>query len=309
MLPPQIDQSLKQFQKENAVRTRGSLSAAVTLTRIFKSKQFPLSSDEFITENSGQVKGLGGSIVKSILSEYGITKTLAHEGGRTSRGTLGLMDKYIAFLNPLQPTVDILNDIEKWWIDRIEEYFSAKPYKLNLDNSKSLKQAIAHLVDLAERRQRENPGIKYVGALYQHLVAAKLQIALKDINIDVFGSSVSDEQNNRQADFSVNDSAIHVTTSPTEALIGKCRNNIHAGFKPLIITNKDGAVTAEVLSDTAGIKDQVEIILIDQFLITNMHEWACFDSSRRRQTMESLIAKYNVIIDKAEGDPSMRIEM
>lgn len=219
------------------------------------------------------------------------------------------MEKYVTLINEISPSDSEIIEIEKWWIERVLEFFSAKPYKINIDNGRSLKQAIVHLIELAEKRQRDNPGTMYVGALYQHLVGAKLRIALKDVPIEVFGYSVSDEQSSRKADFAVGDSAIHVTTSPTEALIDKCKKNIEEGFKPIVITNATGAVTAESLSNNIGIKEQIEIIHIDQFLITNIHEWTFFDSSNRRTSFENLVEKYNDIIEEWEGDPSMRIEI
>ena len=37
--------------------------------------------------------------MKKILKEHGITQQLSSEGGRTSRGSMGLMIKYVDFLN------------------------------------------------------------------------------------------------------------------------------------------------------------------------------------------------------------------
>jgi hypothetical protein len=52
-----------------------------------------------LTKNKGQVAGLGGDNLKKILKEHGITQILAAEGGRTSRGNMGLMMEYVKFLN------------------------------------------------------------------------------------------------------------------------------------------------------------------------------------------------------------------
>ena len=54
-----------------------------------------------VTDKEGQVKGLGASVIRKILKEYGITRTLAEEAGRTSRGSMGLMTRYVALLNSL----------------------------------------------------------------------------------------------------------------------------------------------------------------------------------------------------------------
>jgi hypothetical protein len=64
---------LKAFQEEHNAVTKGPLALLVQLTRIIKSKLFPLNSDDFLTENKGQVAGLGGGNLKKILKEHGTT--------------------------------------------------------------------------------------------------------------------------------------------------------------------------------------------------------------------------------------------
>jgi len=54
--------------------------------------------------------------------------------------------------------------------------------------------------------------------MLQHLVGAKLNLLLDD-PIKHHGASVADDVSGREGDFVVEDVAIHVTTSPTEALI------------------------------------------------------------------------------------------
>ena len=65
-------------------------------------KGLPSISGELLTEGGGQVFGLGKSAVQSILQRHGITRVLASEGGRTSRGSIGNMREYVALLNQLQ---------------------------------------------------------------------------------------------------------------------------------------------------------------------------------------------------------------
>ena len=90
---------LSAFQTENNIFTKGPLSLVIQFTRMVKNKKFPLNSDDFQTKGKGQVAGLGGGNLKKILKEHGITQQLSSEGGRTSRGSMGLMIKYVDFLN------------------------------------------------------------------------------------------------------------------------------------------------------------------------------------------------------------------
>ena len=85
------EERLKAFQEENNIYTKGPLSLVVQFTRLVQNKDFPLNPDDFQTSSKGQVAGLGGGNLKKILKEHGITQQLSAEGGRTSRGSMGLM--------------------------------------------------------------------------------------------------------------------------------------------------------------------------------------------------------------------------
>ena len=115
---------LKAFQEENNIYTKGPLSLVVQFTRMVSSKEFPLDPNDYQTSSKGQVAGLGGANLKKILREHGITQLLSSEGGRTSRGSMGLMIKYVDFLNGWnsEETVDF-SVVEKYWADQVIEYF------------------------------------------------------------------------------------------------------------------------------------------------------------------------------------------
>ena len=53
---------LKSFKDEHNAVTKGPLALLVQLTRIVRAKSFPLDAEDFLTENKGQVAGLGGAI-------------------------------------------------------------------------------------------------------------------------------------------------------------------------------------------------------------------------------------------------------
>lgn len=112
---------LKTFQAENNVYTKGPLSLVIQFTRLVRERTFPLNPDDFQTSGKGQVAGLGGANLKKILKEYGITQQLSAEGGRTSRGSMGLMIKYVDFLNAWneEKAVDF-TEIEDFWRSKFE---------------------------------------------------------------------------------------------------------------------------------------------------------------------------------------------
>lgn len=122
------EERLKAFQAENNIFTKGPLSLVVQFTRLVQGKEFPLNPDDFQTSSKGQVAGLGGGNLKKILKEHGITQQLSAEGGRTSRGSMGLMIKYVDFLNSWN------TEARGWKVLRIWECELKKSNSENLSN-------------------------------------------------------------------------------------------------------------------------------------------------------------------------------
>jgi hypothetical protein len=81
--------------------SKGALCIVTALTRQFSMTGFPLRSENHVTEERGQIKGQGKAAVQKILGERGITRVLAEEAGRTSRGGMRLMEAYLAEANTL----------------------------------------------------------------------------------------------------------------------------------------------------------------------------------------------------------------
>ncbi len=305
-----ITRKLSTFRDEMKIRGKGALAVVIHITRYAGENGLPLDADSLITEGSGQVLGLGKGAVQRILNDHGITQVLAEEGGRTSRGSIGIMRAYVAFLNDLRiKKPSDLNAIETWWIERIKEHFSAKPFRLRFDAAKSLQAIIQDLLVQAKKRQQEASGTMYQGTVLQHLVGAKLELAMPEIKIVHNGASVADAVSDRSGDFVIDDSIIHITTSPSEAVIRKCQRNLDAGAKPIILTIADGVSVAKGLAGNAGLAGRIDIMDAEQFLAANLHELSLFKSAERLTTLEKLIEVYNRIVFENETDPSLRIEL
>lgn len=301
---------LATFKENQKIQGKGALALVVHISRYARENSLPLDAVELITEGSGQVLGLGRGSVQHVLKDYGISRVLAEEGGRTNRGNIGIMRAYVAFLNDLHTKgIANLDDIENWWIERVKEHFAAKPIKLHFDASKGLQTLIQDLLAQAKKRQQESTGTMYQGALLQHLVGAKLELALPEVSISHNGFSVADAANNRLGDFVIDGSIIHVTTFPGEAVIRKCQQNLDAGTKPIIITIAEGVPVAKGLANNAGLLGRIDIMEAEQFLAANLHELSLFKASVHRSTLESLIVVYNRIVAENETDPSLQIEI
>jgi len=298
-----------QFAKERRFKGKGPLCVALVVTQHAR-KGLPIDPDSLITDGGGQVLGLGKGAVQNILNRHGITRVLAAEGGRTSRGSLNRMREYVSFLNGLAKdgAVD-LDAIEDFWIEQVHAFFAGKPFKIRLDASRSLRTIIRGILLQAEDRQKNSPGMYYAGAVLQHLVGAKLDCALGEGQFEHNSFSTSDQQSGRAGDFFIGDVAIHVTTSPSEAVIERCRDNLDDGFRPILVTLQKGLQVAEGLAENKGLGDRIDIFEIEQFVALNIYELASFGADGRKTAVTDIVKRYNEIIEEVETDRSLCIEL
>lgn len=305
-----LNQLLSDFYTKNAFNTKGKLSVALIMTRRAKEEGLPLDPNDLLTEKGGQVKGLGGGAVQKILDEHDIHRVLAREGGRTSRGSISNMEAYVAFLNSLNKKgFNDLDHIEKFWIDKVKDFFASQPLSINLDHAISIKATIQQVLNQAKERQQENPYSQYQGAVIQHLVGAKLEHLNGKGAIAHHSFSTSDSQRGRPGDFEVGEAVLHITTAPGEALIKKCEENLKKGLKPIIVTLENKVSVAQGLAENKGLVDRIDVFEIGQFLATNIYEIGKFEFKGQKEAVEKLVSIYNEIIGKVETDPSLKIKL
>jgi Domain of unknown function (DUF4928) len=304
--------ALSAFRVTARISGKGALAVVVHVTRLAVEKGLPLDESELVTEGEGQVLGLGKGAVQKVLAEHGVLQLLAEEGGRTSRGSIRTMRAYVQVLNDMFRSVNEALDlraVEVWWIEKVKEHFAAKPFKLRFDGSKTLHAIVQTLLAQAKKRQSEGTGTMFQGIMLQHLVGAKLELALPELQIRHNGASVADHPTDRAGDFSIEDSVLHVTTAPSEALFRKCQRNIDADLRPLILTLGDGVAASRTLANNAGLEGRIEILDAEQFIAANIHELTLFASAKRRATIVALVETYNRIVSTCENDPSLMIEL
>jgi len=305
-----LSSALEKFADENLVTGKGPLSTVLILTRMASKHSLPLSPDSFLTGKKGQVAGLSGGAVKSILKEHGIERVLAEEGGRTSRGSMALMQAYVQFINKLatETTIDFAS-VETWWIERVKAFFAAQPIRVKADVSASLRQIVMELLDLALERQRKSGGTMVVGAVLEHLVGAKLSLALPRAKVEHKCFSSADASMQAKGDFLIGDTAIHVTVAPSDALVRKCKQNLQEGLRPLIVTTEDGTGGVMALAENEDIAGRIDVLEVSQFMATNVYEWISFKNQERSGSLGKLIEAYNRIVDECETDPSLKISL
>jgi len=306
---PVLVRALVQYQTNNKLSGKGQIATMIFASRLVLNKGLPFDIVKGITtEGEGQVKGLSKSAVQAILKDHGITRVLAEEGGRTSRGSLGNIRHFIGFLNELhQQGLANMPHVETWWVAQAKQFFNAKPFALKFESGKSLRFVIRNLLAQAKIRQAESNGTMFVGAMLQHLVGAKLALAMPNEEIKHHGFSVADGPSSRSADFEIGQACLHVTTSPGEAVARKCEDNLNAGLHPVIITIHAMLPAADIFTANLGISELVDVLDAEQFIVGNLHELGGFQSAQRRVTVEALIDRYNAIVEETETDHSLRI--
>ena len=299
-----ITSRLAAFAELQQFRGKGPLSVALVVTKHAKDRGIPLDPDTLVTPGGGQVLGLGKTAVQTVLARHGIQRVLAAEGGRTSRGSLGNMRQYVAFLNQLGSSVN-LHDVELFWVERVKQFFAERPFRLNIDPSKGVHSVVDHLIRQARKREEEAGGVYYTGAMLQHLVGATLACSHEGVTHNSY--STADAPSGRPGDFVLGDVAIHVTTSPGEALIERCVKNLTHGYRPIVVTLKRGVIVAYELAHRRIIDERVDVLDVHQFVSARVYEIGAFTSEGRSEALCSIIARYNQIIDECETDLSMKI--
>lgn len=309
---PLLKELLEQFATENNVTDKGGLSVVLTLSRRWRSVELPVKQEDIESPKRGQVKGLGGPNVVRILKDHGIQRTLASEGGRTSRGSLQLARSYADFLrvlleNETIPPGGVPHEVEFWWIERIKEYFNREGFPIQVDPSLTISAIVREILVNAAERQRQMAGTMVRGIVLEHLVGAKLELALGGSQVVHKSVSTADGSSGASGDFEIGRSVLHVTTSPGDALIKKCRANIENGLRPFIICPSDAITFANGLVGMEKMAHRIEIFCAEDFISMNINELAVFGTTDLSNKTLEFIDKYNEIIDAVEKDASLKI--
>ncbi|GAA0234449.1 DUF4928 family protein [Saccharothrix mutabilis subsp. mutabilis] len=278
-------------------------------------EHYPLEEARFLT--SSQVRGMGGGKIKRILAEHGEHRPFTAEGGRTSRGTVGLARRLAELLNgaavaeeyrrlPVERRVDVRFHLQGWLVDCVRrDYFDQRLIEADVDFNKPTRAVIAAYLGAARLREGS-----VAGALAQHLVGAKLSLRFPGLEISNEKHTTADKQTGRRGDFEVGDTAFHVTMSPGEGLfVNRCRANLNEGFRPFVLVPADRVSAALQLADNAGLDDRVTVVGIEDFVSVNVDEMAQYSTAEIRKKLRELLERYNERVRAMEPDPSLQVQI
>jgi nitrogen regulatory protein PII len=290
-------------------RTNEEQGAVAVVLQILEKlkKDWNLDPESHLTKNRGQVSGLGDSRLSPILLRLGETRTYLKEAGRTSRGSIRVVDDLLKFAStlalPPEKTLRnaILDDFQGITFKKVKDFFSRRKIEVSFNPNESTRQLVRKILDAAKTRNKQ-------GQVAQYLVGAKLQLRYPDRKVENQSASTADDQSGRYGDFQVEDTVFHVTISPMPLLVDKCRSNLAKGLMVYVIVpeTKLSDLRQELEESGAG---QVMVTSIEAFVSQNLDEIASFSRSDLRLTLRSLFDLYNSRVQQVETDNSLLLEV
>lgn len=279
-------------------------AALVTLDRLLKN--YNLERKEHTTSSGAQVKMQTPHNVKKILARFGETRPIPTEAGRTSRGSLHAVEE---LLESLQSTKldeldkedrnTVLSEMIKHLVWISGEYHERARIAIEYNPTRNATQIISDALDSAEYK---------AGAVAQHLVGAKLQLRLSDIEVANHGYSTADIQTGRRGDFEINDTIFHVTVAPNDGHYKKCADDIRNGYRVYLLVKDDLRVGAEQIAHTNH-SEFINVQSIESFIGQNLDELSVFSKNTFKLRFRKLLKLYNERVSAVEADKSLLIEI
>ena len=273
---------------------------------------FPLTAESVKSKKEGQVKGLSGKFIKQVLEKHGETRKFTVEGGRTSRGTLGLATNFALLVSAALEPFALDNECRKAVADVLEthfvhciqqDYFNKRRLDVAIDFRKPVSGVVADILNAAKSRPDQA-----TGAVAQHLVGAKLELRFPDKEIGRDRANAADQQTDRQGDFQLGTTAFHVTMAPSVKLADRARQNLSHGFRPVVLVPEEKVSFARGLFESEIMDDRVGVQGIETFVGTNIEEMGLFEADAIKKGIVLLIRRYNERISTCERDQSLRIK-
>ncbi len=184
-----------------------------------------------------------------------------------------------------------------------------RPLKIRIKRKESLRTFLGRLIADVQKRERNVTGVRLLGPTMQHLVGAKLSIALGKAAVTHHPSTQADAQYDRTGDFELADVVIHVTSAPSEKLIAKCASNIEAGLRPVVVTLSTKTAVVEGLAQNVGLEGRIEAIDFESFIVHNVLEWSLKSRRPVRASVNELVATYNEIVARHEAAHGLRLAL
>ena len=287
---------------------RGTIAAALVVLDNL-AERYDLNITAHVTDGQGQLRGLGGSRLAEVLvREVDEHRTFLREGGRTNRGAMGEIGRLLSCLKPLyldaltqEGRSECLRSMMNWLAKRAVETLNRKGLQFQYDAGQTTHALIAQLLATAHQQRIDGPVAEY-------LVGAKLALRFFGLaEIRNTSYSTSDVQHGEHGDFQIAKTVFHVTVSPTEVLVAKCRENGDSGLGAYVLVPDEALVSTRMMFKYNHVEAAVESI--ESFVSQNIDELSLFSETTRRAKLAEIFRVYNARVAAVETDPGLSIRL
>lgn len=233
------------------------------------------------------------------------------EGGRTTGSCIEAAADLVRRLDGLaeyqaataENRAAVAKEIQEWlYRNIVKPSLDSEGLKIEVTLDKAPPEIIADILAAAQKQQVS-------GAVAQHLVGAKLALRYPDRNIENHGHTTQDRQLGRKGDFQLNDTIIHVTMTPGEAVVEKCARNVREGFNALLLAPRSEVIAARVFVGRSQVPNRIWVHSIEEFVGQNIAEIGEFRNQGLRDNMRLLLQKYNERVADAETRRALSIKV
>lgn len=292
---------------KNGLPARGTLAGALVVAERLK-EDFQTNLDFHTAKGGAQIKGASGAAVKKILLNLGESRKFSEEGGRTNRGLRSEIGSFLAAIDQAglrslgaKARLIKLNEVQLFLLARIRDFFNQQRIKFVYSPDKSTAHLIGDILAAARLTGKE-------GAVAQYLVGAKLQLRFPEETISNESFSAADMQTGRHGDFSVKDTAFHVTVAPMQPVFDKCLINLQAGKRAFLLVPVGSVEGARQNANNIA-AGRIDVAAIETFVGFNVDEIACFGKNAVSKALSNLLDIYNQRVSRVETDLSLMIDV
>ncbi|HEU5383627.1 MAG TPA: DUF4928 family protein [Ktedonobacteraceae bacterium] len=251
------------------------------------------------TESGTQIKKAGPTLGRKVFRKFGISvNARLGEFGRTSRGGPPAAARLMALLGRLH--------LENLPVEERNEALLLLQRLITFDLLKLLERRTQLIrtgsTDTFEKTLKDLlaavPPISS-GAVAQHLVGAKLKLRFPNREISNDVTAAADAPTKRPGDFIIEDTSIHITLSPQDAVFEKCIENLNEKLKVYLLVPEHKVSLAKRKAAQHNLEHQITIKSIESFIAQNIDEIAEFSKEDFTLQKENLIRIYNERIQGA----------
>jgi hypothetical protein len=287
---------------------RGSLTAALhVLSRL--RIHYDLKIDSHMADGGAQIAGLSSAAIQRHLAEFGETRRLSSEGGRSNRGARGDVAKLLDALRRMEldrsPIAERENTLrlmqERLVRAHISRHFDTERVKAPFDPAAPVDRFVEAILENARQSKKAGP-------VAEHLVGAKLSLRFPGKSIRCKSFASSDTQAGYSGDFEVGNTVFHITNAPMSLLYEKMKANLDRGLRVYLLVPQSLVVGVEQ-NTSSELNGKVSVRAIESFIATNVDELAEFDGVKLSKNIKRLLETYNMRVDESETDKSLLIEL